>query len=258
LYRFPNVERGVSVSRLDGKVAVVTGASSGIGEATAEALAAEGATVVAAARREDRLSELVERLEGNGSRAMAVQCDVTDEEQAHYLIRRTEEEFGRVDILVNNAGVMLLSKIEKGLSGEWRTRFEVNVLGLLYVSDAAVAIMKRQGSGHVVNISSVAGRRVRPTIGVYSGTKFAVNAISEALRQEVIEDNIRVTVIEPGAVATELPDHITDEEARESLGGLLELDILQPEDIANAVDYAVTQPERVSVNEILIRPTQQP
>jgi NADP-dependent 3-hydroxy acid dehydrogenase YdfG len=258
LYRFPNVERGVSVSRLDGKVAVVTGASSGIGEATAEALAAEGATVVAAARREDRLSELVKRLEGNGSRAIAVQCDVTDEEQAHDLIRHAEEEFGRVDILVNNAGVMLLSKIEKGLSREWRTMFEVNVLGLLYVTDAAVAIMKRQGSGHVVNISSVAGRRVRPTIGVYSGTKFAVNAISEALRQEVIEDNIRVTVIEPGAVETELPDHITDEEAREGLGGLLELDILQPEDIANAVDYAVTQPERVSVNEILIRPTQQP
>lgn len=252
------MERGVSVNKLDGKVAVVTGASSGIGEATAEALAAEGVTVVAAARREDRLSELVERLEGNGSRAMAVQCDVTDEEQAHDLIRRVEEEFGRVDILVNNAGVMLLSKIEKGLSGEWRTMFEVNVLGLLYVTDAAVAVMKRQGSGHVVNISSVAGRRVRPTIGVYSGTKFAVNAISEALRQEVIEDNIRVTVIEPGAVATELPDHITDEEAREGLGSLLELDILQPEDIANAVDYAVTQPERVSVNEILIRPTQQP
>ena len=246
------------MNKLDGKVAVVTGASSGIGEATAEALAAEGVIVVAAARREDRLSELVERLEGNGSRAIAVQCDVTDEEQAHDLIRRVEEEFGRVDILVNNAGVMLLSKIEKGLSGEWRTMFEVNVLGLLYVTDAAVAVMKRQGSGHVVNISSVAGRRVRPTIGVYSGTKFAVNAISEALRQEVIEDNIRVTVIEPGAVATELPDHITDEEAREGLGSLLELDILQPEDIANAVDYAVTQPERVSVNEILIRPTQQP
>jgi NADP-dependent 3-hydroxy acid dehydrogenase YdfG len=247
------------VAKLDGKVVVVTGASSGIGEATAEALAGEGATVVVAARREERLSDLVGRIEGNGGRTLAVSCDVTDEGQAHALIQRAEEEFGRVDILVNNAGVMLLSKVGKGLSEQWRQMFEVNVLGLLYATDAAIEVMKRQGSGHIVNISSVAGRKVtRDTSGVYAGTKFAVNAISEGLRMELLEDNIRVTVVEPGAVETELPTHITDEEAKEGLSGLLSLDILQAEDVANAIVYAVTQPDRVSVNEILIRPTQQP
>ena len=245
--------------KLDGKVAVVTGASSGIGEATAEALAAEGATVVVAARREDRLADLTKRIEDNGGRVLAAACDVTDEAQAHGLIRRAEEEFGRVDILVNNAGVMLLSAVGKGLSDQWRNMFGVNVLGLLYATDAAIGTMKRQGGGHLVNVSSVAGRKVtRDSSGVYAGTKHAVGAISEGLRQELLEDNIRVTIVEPGAVATELTDHITDEDARESLGGLLNLEILRAEDIANAIVYAVTQPERVSVNEILIRPTQQP
>ena len=245
--------------KLDGKVAVVTGASSGIGEATAEALAAEGATVVVAARREDRLAELTKRIEDNGGRVLAAACDVTDEAQAHGLIRKAEEEYGRVDILVNNAGVMLLSTIGKGLSDEWRRMFDVNVLGLLYATDAAIETMKRQGGGHLVNVSSVAGRKVtRDSSGVYAGTKHAVGAISEGLRQELLEDNIRVTIVEPGAVATELTDHITDEDAREGLSGLLKLEILRAEDVANAIVYAVTQPERVSVNEILIRPTQQP
>ncbi|CAA9471407.1 MAG: Short-chain dehydrogenase/reductase SDR [uncultured Rubrobacteraceae bacterium] len=245
--------------KLEGKVAVVTGASSGIGEATAEALAAEGATVVVAARREDRLADLTKRIEDNGGRVLAAACDVTDEAQAHGLIRRAEEEFGRVDILVNNAGVMLLSQVGKGLSDEWRRMFDTNVLGLLYATDAAIETMKRQGGGHLVNVSSVAGRKVtRDSSGVYAGSKHAVGAISEGLRQELLEDNIRVTIVEPGAVATELTDHITDEDAREGLSGLLNLEILQAEDIANAIVYAVTQPERVSVNEILIRPTQQP
>jgi len=243
--------------KLDGKVAVVTGASSGIGEATAEALAAEGAAVVVAARREERLSELVGRINGDGGKALAVECDVTDEGQAHDLIRQANNELGSIDILVNNAGVMQLSKIEKGLSDEWRAMFEVNVLALLYTTDAAVQVMKEQGSGHLVNISSVAGRKTGPLRGAYSGTKFAVNAISEALRQELIEDNVRVTVVEPGAVETELASHITDEEAKEGVDALYQLDILQAEDIANAIAYCVTQPERVSVNEILIRPTQQ-
>src|SRR5215211_3255219 len=235
------------MANLDGKVAVVTGASSGIGEATAEALAAEGAAVVVAARREERLDELVGRIENSGGRTLAVSCDVTDEGQAHALIQRAEEEFGRVDILVNNAGVMLLSKVGKGLSDQWRQMFEVNVLGLLYATDAAVEVMKRQGSGHIVNVSSVAGRKTRPTSGVYSGTKFAVNAISEALRQELLEDGIRITMVEPGAVATELTDHITDEEVREGLKQR-NVEPLQSEDIANAIAYAVSQPQRVSVN----------
>lgn len=247
------------MGKLDGKVAVITGASSGIGEATAEALAAEGATVVVAARREERLEDLAKRIEERGGRVLAAACDVADEGQAHGLIRKAEDEFGRVDILVNNAGVMLLSAVGKGLSDEWRRMFDVNVLGLLYTTDAAVETMKRQGGGHLVNISSVAGRKVtRDSSGVYAGSKFAVGAISEGLRQELLEENIRVTIVEPGAVATELTDHITDEDARESLGGLLNLEILEAEDIANAIVYAVTQPERVSVNEILIRPTQQP
>jgi NADP-dependent 3-hydroxy acid dehydrogenase YdfG len=247
------------VARLEGKVAVITGASSGIGEATVRALAAEGAAVVAAARRKERLDELVDEVTGGGGKAIAVECDVTDEGQAHDLVRRAVEEYGRIDILVNNAGVMLLSTVQKGLSDQWRTMFNVNVLGLLYATEAAIGVMKRQGSGHIVNISSLAGRKVtRDSSGVYAGTKFAVNAISEGLRQELLEDNIRVTIVEPGAVATELPDHITDEDARESLSGLLKLERLQPEDIADAIAYAVTQPERVSVNEILIRPTQQP
>jgi NADP-dependent 3-hydroxy acid dehydrogenase YdfG len=223
------------------------------------ALAAEGAAVVAGARRKERLDRLVEEITRDGGRAIAVECDVTDEEQAHNLVHRAVEEYGQIDVLVNNAGVMLLSTVGKGLSDQWRQMFEVNVMGLLYATDAAIRHMKEQGSGHIVNVSSLAGRKVtRDSSGVYAGSKFAVNAISEGLRQELLEDGIRVTIVEPGAVETELPDHITDEDARESLSGLLKLERLQAEDIANAIVYAVTQPDRVSVNEILIRPTQQP
>jgi len=244
---------------LNGQVAVVTGASSGIGEATVQTLAGEGATVVAGARRKERLDELIERVSQDGGKAIAVQCDVTDEEQAHDLVRTAVEKFGRIDILVNNAGVMLLSTVGKSLSEQWRTMFEVNVMGLLYTTDVAIGYMKEQGSGHLVNISSVAGRKVtRDSSGVYAGSKHAVNAISEGLRQELLEDNIRVSIVGPGAVDTELPDHITDEDAREGLSGLMSLERLQAEDIADAIFYAVSQPERVSVNEILIRPTQQP
>jgi NADP-dependent 3-hydroxy acid dehydrogenase YdfG len=246
------------MAKLDGKVAVVTGASSGIGEATAEALAAEGASVAVAALRRERLDGLAQRIEGNGGQVMTVECDVIDEGQAHGLIQRVERELGRVDILVNNAGVMLLSRIDKGLSNEWRQMFDVNVLGLLYVTDAALEVMKRQQSGHIVNISSVAGRRSGTLRGTYSGTKYAVNAISEALRQEHVDDNVRVTIIEPGAVATELTEHISDEDAKSGIEGMIsKLDPLQSEDIANAIAYAVTQPERVNVDEILIKPAKQ-
>lgn len=246
------------MAKLDGKVAVVTGASSGIGEATAEALAAEGASVAVAARRRERLDGFAQRIEGNGGQVMTVECDVIDEGQAHGLIQRVERELGRVDILVNNAGVMLLSRIDKGLSNEWRQMFDVNVLGLLYVTDVALEVMKRQQSGHIVNISSVAGRRSGTLRGTYSGTKYAVNAISEALRQEHVDDNVRVTIIEPGAVATELTEHISDEDAKSGIEGMIsKLDPLQSEDIANAIAYAVTQPERVNVDEILIKPAKQ-
>jgi NADP-dependent 3-hydroxy acid dehydrogenase YdfG len=154
---------------------------------------------------------------------------------------------------------MQLSKVEKGLSDEWRMMFKVNVLGLLYATDAAIEVMKEQSSGHLINISSLASRGTRPGLGVYSGTKMAVNGISEALRQELLEDNIRVTMVEPGVVETELPEHITDEEAQEGIQGMLgSIEPLQPEDIANAIVYVVAQPARVSINEILIRPSQQP
>lgn len=247
------------MARLDGKVVVVTGASSGIGEATVRALTTEGAAVVAGARRKERLDGLVEEVGRGGGKVIAVECDVTDEEQAHDLVKKAVDEFGHIDILVNNAGVMLLSEVGKGLSDQWHQMFQVNVMGLLYVTDAAIEHMKEQGSGHIVNISSVAGRKVtRASSGVYAGSKHAVVAISEGLRQELLENNIRVTVVEPGAVATELTDHITDEDAREAVSSLHELDILHSEDIANAIVYAASQPERVSVNEILIRPTQQP
>ena len=200
-----------------------------------------------AARREDRLTDLVERIRDNGGRVLAAVCDVTDESQAYGLICRAEEEFGSVDILVNNAGVILLSNVGKGLLDEWHRMFDVNVMGLLCATDAAIEVMKRQGGGHLVNIGSLASRKVtRDSSGVYAGTKFAVHAISEGLRQELFQDNIRITIVEPGAVETELPNHITDEDATESLGGLLNLEILQYEDIANAIVYAVTQPARVS------------
>lgn len=246
------------MAKLDGKVAVISGASSGIGEATAEALAAEGAKVAVAARRRERLDDLSRRIEKSGGQVLAVECDVTSEDQAHDLIRKVDEEFGRVDILVNNAGVMLLSRIDKGLSDEWRQMFDINVLGLLYVTDAALAVMKRQQGGHIVNISSVAGRRSGSLRGTYSGTKYAVNAISEALRQEHVDDNLKVTIIEPGAVSTELTEHISDEDARSGIEGMISrLDPLQSEDIASAIAYAVTQPERVNVDEIMIKPAKQ-
>ena len=245
------------MAKLEGKVAVVTGASSGIGEATVRALAAEGAAVVAGARRKERLDGLVEEVTRDGGKAIAVECDVTDEDQAHDLVRRAVEEYGRIDVLVNDAGVMLLSRIERGLSDQWRQMFEVNVMGLLYATDAAIGHMKEQGSGHLINISSTAGREVRVTGGVYSGTKFAVVAISDGLRQELLGDNIRVTVVEPGVVRTELRTHITDEEAQQGMSRFEGIEILEAEDIANAIVYAAVQPERVSINEVLIRPTRQ-
>jgi NADP-dependent 3-hydroxy acid dehydrogenase YdfG len=187
------------MAKLDGKVTVVTGASSGIGEATAEALATEGAAVVVAARREDRLTDLVGLIKGKGGRVLAAVCDVTDESQAHGLIHKAEEEFGSVDILVNNAGVMLLSNVGKGLSDEWRRMFDVNVMGLLYATEAAIEVTKRQGGEHLVNIGSLASRKVtRDSSGVYAGTKFAVHAISEGLRLELLQDNIRINIVEPG------------------------------------------------------------
>ncbi|BAZ19845.1 short-chain dehydrogenase/reductase SDR [Kalymmatonema gypsitolerans NIES-4073] len=244
--------------KLEGKVVIVTGASAGIGEATAIALAQEGATVAIAARRAERLNAVAERIEASGGKALPIVADITDQTQANNLVQKTKAEFGRVDILVNNAGVAYLGEIDGGNTSEWRRMIDINVLGLLYTTHAVLPILKEQGVGHIVNISSVAGRTVRAGVGVYNLTKWGVNAFSEALRQEVYKHNIRVTIIEPGLVDTEINNHITDPVARQtSEERRKSLTPLQSEDIAAAIVYAVTQPQHVNVNEILIRPTGQ-
>ncbi len=244
--------------KLNGKVALVTGASSGIGEATALALAAEGAYVAVAARRGGRLEELAKEIEDKGGQAMPIIADVADERQAHDMVNTAYGRWGRLDIVVNNAGVMLLGPIGGADTEDWRRMVSVNLLGLMYTTHAVLRVMKEQHRGHIINISSVAGRTARAGSGVYNATKWGVGAFSEALRQEVYQDNIRVTVIEPGAVATELTEHITNPEAKkETQEWVHSIKPLQSEDIAAAITYTVTQPEHVSVNEILIRPTQQ-
>jgi NADP-dependent 3-hydroxy acid dehydrogenase YdfG len=243
---------------LKGKVALVTGASSGIGEATAHAMAAQGACVAASARRADRLDAVVKRIQDSGGQAISIVADIADEAQANDMVNRTVGRWGRLDILVNNAGVMLLGKIANANTEDWRRMININILGLMYTTRAALTVMLGQKSGHIVNISSVAGRTARAGSGAYNVTKWGVVAFSEALRQEVLVDNIRVTVIEPGAVATELQSNITDPAARrETEEWIRSITPLQGEDIANAIVYAVTQPQRVDINEILIRPSQQ-
>jgi NADP-dependent 3-hydroxy acid dehydrogenase YdfG len=244
---------------LSGRVAVVTGASSGIGQATALALAAAGAGVALAGRREDRLEELAASIEADGGRALAVATDVSNEDQAGQLIRRAHGELGRLDILVNNAGVMLLGPVTGADTAQWRRMIDVNLLGLLYCTHAALPLMSEGGGGDIVNVSSVAGRRATLGSAVYNLTKFGVNAFSEALRQEVLRAGIRVSVIEPGMVETELVDHNTDptvletvNRAREQIG-----DPLRPDDIAAAIVYTVSQPPHVALNEILVRPAGQ-
>ncbi len=246
------------VGKLAGKVAIVTGASSGIGEATAIALAAEGATVAIAARRSDRLSKLAKRITESGGQVLSITADVSDEEQVNVMVQKTQAEFGKVDILINNAGVMLLGMIDGANTEDWRRMINLNVLGLMYATHAVLPLMKTQGEGHIVNISSVAGRVANAGSGVYNASKWAVGAFSEALRKEVYKDNIRVTIIEPGLVATELPQHVTDPKAKEIAANFYgSVKNLESEDIAAAIVYAVTQPPRVNVNEILIRPTEQ-
>ena len=242
---------------LEGRVALVTGATSGIGWATARALAAQGGLVTVTGRREARLNDLAGRI--GADRALAVPGDIVRRSDVDAVIDRTIDAFGRIDILVNNAGVMLLSLVGDRLVDEWDRMIDINVKGLLYGVAAVLPQMKKQGSGHIVNVGSVAGRRPFPTGTIYSATKFAVRAISAGLRNELSPTaGIRVTDIEPGVVDTELLDHISDQDSvaafAERWGQKV---MLQPEDIANAVVYAVSQPQHVNVNEILVRPTEQ-
>jgi NADP-dependent 3-hydroxy acid dehydrogenase YdfG len=249
---------------LQGTAALITGASSGIGAATARALAGCGAAVAIAARRQERLDELAGELERAGAeRVLTVQTDVSVREEAERLVQRTVDELGRLDTLVNNAGVMLLGPIEDAPMEEWLRMLDVNVHGLLYCAHAALPHLLRaaddgpRGVADMVNISSVAGRVARSGSGVYNLTKHGVGAFSESLRQEVTGRHVRVSLVEPGAVATELPSHNRPEiqdQIKERFG---DLERLESEDIADAIQFMVTRPRRVAVNEILIRPTEQ-
>lgn len=246
------------MGKLDGKVAVITGASSGIGEAITYSLSEEGAKVVLGARRSDRLTKVAEKINNqNSGTAIALQTDVTNRDEVNQLIDKAKSITGNIDILVNNAGVMLLGPMAERPVDEWRQMMEVNVMGVLYCIKAALPSFIEQKSGYIVNISSVSGRRVTSTGAVYSGTKFALNAITDGLRQELTDHGVRIVSIEPGLVATELPDHIGDDEIRERLTNMENFTKLTSEDIAESVRYAVTQPDHVNVNEILIRPTDQ-
>jgi NADP-dependent 3-hydroxy acid dehydrogenase YdfG len=249
--------------RLDGTVALVTGASSGIGEATARTLAGLGTAVAIAARRKDRLEELVREIEQGGGRALAIEIDVTDQEQATAAVQRTVDELGRLDIVVNNAGVMLLGPILDAPIEEWDRMVTLNLQGLLYIAHAALPHLLKAAEGQprqvadLINISSVAGRVARSGSGVYNLTTHGVGAFSESLRQELTARHVRVCVVEPGAVETELADHLR-EEIREQMMKLFgSIERLQADDIADAIAYVVTRARHVAINEVLIRPTEQ-
>ncbi len=245
---------------LDGTVALVTGASSGIGEATAVALSERGAKVAIAARRMDRLRELAGQI-GDGT--LVIEADVGSQEQAEQAVKRTVDELGRLDILINNAGVMLLGPVENAPLEEWERMIDVNVKGLLYCAHAALPHLIEaaqdgpRGVSDMVNISSVAGRIPRLGSGVYNLTKHGVGAFSESLRQEVTQRHVRVSLVEPGAVSTELAGHNRPEIQESISQTFADVDRLQAPDIADAITYIVTRPRRVAVNELLIRPTEQ-
>jgi len=248
--------------RLVDTVALVTGASSGIGEATALALAAEGATVAIAARRRDRLEAVAARI-GDDSRVLVLETDVTDPDQARAMVDRAVAECGRLDTVINNAGVMLLGPIVDAPLEEWQQMVHLNVLGLLYTTHAALphllAAAERDPRrvADIVNVSSVAGRVARQGSGVYNATKFGVGAFSESLRQEVTRKHVRVSIIEPGAVLTELASHNRPEVLKNILATFGDFERMQAEDIAEAIVFTVTRPRHVTVNEVLIRPTEQ-
>ena len=244
--------------RLDGTVALVTGASSGIGEAAAKALARQGAKVAVAARRRDRLDALAQEID-----ALVIEADITDREQAIGAVERTVSELGRLDTVVNNAGMMLLGPAEGADLDEWERMVAINVQGLLYVAHAAIAPLLKaaedgpRGVSDMVNISSIAGRVARRGSGVYNLTKFGVGAFSESLRQEFATRHLRVSLVEPGAVATELTDHMKPEMRDRTRNRFKEIERLEAEDIADNIEYIVTRPRRVAINEIMVRPTNQ-
>jgi NADP-dependent 3-hydroxy acid dehydrogenase YdfG len=242
------------MSNIQGKVVIITGASSGIGEATAIELASKGAKLVLAARREDRLKKLQEEIQKNGGQAIYKVTDVTSYEQMEELADYALKEFGKIDVLVNNAGVMPLSPVYQKKINEWDTMIDVNIKGVLYGIAAVLPSMRERKEGHIINVSSIAGQLVFPASSVYSGTKFAVRAITEGLRKEEFINNIRTTIISPGAVATELIEAISDLELKAKIVEESKVAI-DPASIARAIAFAIEQPSDVAINEMIIRPT---
>ena len=242
---------------IEGKVVVITGASSGLGEATARTLSEEGATVVLGARRLDRLKTLVSEITGKGGKALAKATDVTQVDEVKALVDAAVQAYGRIDVMINNAGLMPQSPLERLKIDDWDRMIDVNIKGVLYGIAAALPYMKEQKSGHFINVSSVAGHKVRRGGVVYAATKHAVRVISEGLRQEVKPYNIRTTVISPGAVATELPNSMTEPDLAEGMQKFYEETAIPADSFARAVVFAMSQPEDVDINEILFRPTRQ-
>lgn len=245
-------------NNIEGKVIIITGASSGIGEAAAKHLASAGALVSLGARRKDNLDKIVKEINDSGGKAIAFVTDITIRQQVSDLVKFTIETYGRIDVLINNAGIMPLSRIEELQFDEWDKMIDTNIKGVLYGIGAVLPFMKEQKSGHIINVASVAGHRVPVGSGsaIYSATKFAVRAISEGLRQEVTPYNLRTTIISPGAIKTELPNTVTDQNIKVAMKGILEIAI-SADSIARAIAYAIEQPEDFDVNEILLRPTAQ-
>lgn len=249
--------------RLDGSVALITGASSGIGEETARQLAAEGATVVLVARRKERLEALAAEIKAAGGRVLVLPADITRQGEAVAVVERTIREFGRLDTLVNNAGVMLNSKILNADTTEWERMIDLNLKGLLYVTHAALPHLLKavedspRNVADIVNVSSVAGRRARVGAGVYNATKFGVVAITESLRQEVTGQHVRVSVVEPGYVKTELDTHMSEQNRETSMKPFMGIVALESEDIADIITFIVTRHWRTAINEVLVRPTEQ-
>jgi NADP-dependent 3-hydroxy acid dehydrogenase YdfG len=244
-------------NNIEGKVVVITGASSGLGEAAARLLSEKGATVVLGARRADRIQSLADELKASGGKALAIATDVTRRDQVENLVGMAVKTHRRVDVLINNAGLMPLAPLERLKVDEWDQMIDVNLKGTLYGIAAALPYMKAQKSGHIINVSSVYGHKVAPGAAVYCATKFAVRALSEGLRQEVKPYNIRTTVISPGAVITELLDHISETDIAENVRERVSAFGIPADSFARMVAFAISQPEEVDVNEILFRPTLQ-
>ena len=245
-----------SGNNIEGKVIVITGASSGLGEASARLLCAQGASVVLGARRVDRIESLANQLTTSGGKAIAIATDVTQHDQVKRLADAAVRRFGRIDVMLNNAGLMQQAPLERLKIGEWDRMIDVNIKGVLYGIAAALPYMKQQKAGHIVNVSSVAGHKVGPGFAVYAATKHAVRALSEGLRQEVKPYNIRTTVISPGAVATELPNSVSEPDIAERVRKVYE-NAIPADSFARAVAYAISEPADVDVNEIVFRPTRQ-